>query len=185
MEAVDETAPLAVAGDGVMIEATERSTLQELLGNLDLQPNYYIPCRATWSMHHLLAYLVRLAGPSKVWLTSWTITEGPVRSILQLVDAGLITQLRCVFDERVMKQNANAAQLAMANIAEIGFTGIHAKCMVVMGNERCFTVCSTANITRNKRIELYWLCTVKRTAEFHAEWIDGIRAEAHKLPGHG
>lgn len=160
----------------VMDEAAARPLEDRLAGILD-DHMYFLPCRAHWSMHHLLKYLVELAGPAEVALTSWTITEAPVRSILKLMDAGRITQLQCVFDERVRKHNANAAQLAEANIAEVAFTGIHAKCMVVRGAERSFTVCSTANITRNKRIELYWLSTHRPVATFHAAFIASLITE--------
>lgn len=165
-----------VAGRASSAVATPDIDFDQVLGDLpDLL--HCLPCEANWSMHHLLRYLVQLAGPCKVWLTSWTISEAPMRAILQMVDEGMMQAPRCVFDDRVRKQNPNAAQLAFANIAHIGLTGIHAKCMVVIGSKRSFTVCSTANITRNKRRELYWIATDTGVAEFHADWIDGILKE--------
>lgn len=148
----------------------------EMLGELPSML-HCLPCEANWSMHHLLRYLLDLAGHSQVWLTSWTISEAPMRAILQMVDQGLMDPPRCVFDDRIAKQNPNAAQLAFANVAHIGLTGIHAKCMVIIGARRSFTVCSTANITRNKRRELYWICTDPLVARFHADWVDDMLAE--------
>lgn len=165
-----------VAGNASSAVATPDIDFEQLLGELpDLL--HCLPCEANWSMHHLLRYLVQLAGRSKVWLTSWTISEAPMRAILQMVDEGMMEAPRCVFDDRVRKQNPNAAQLAFANIAHIGLAGIHAKCMVVIGAKRSFTVCSTANITRNKRRELYWIATDNGVAEFHAQWVDDLLKE--------
>jgi hypothetical protein len=160
-------------GTAASVRATVGVDFANLLGDL---PNtlHCLPCEANWSMHHLLRYLVEKAVWPRVWLTSWTISEAPMRAILQMVDEGLIMPPRCVFDDRVAKQNPNASQLAFANIAHIGLTGIHAKCMVVIGSKRSFTVCSTANITRNKRRELYWICTDAGVAEFHAGWVDDM-----------
>jgi hypothetical protein len=160
-------------GTAASVRAAVGVDFANLLGDL---PNslHCLPCEANWSMHHLLRYLVEKAVWPRVWLTSWTISEAPMRAILQMVDEGLMMPPRCVFDDRVAKQNPNASQLAFANIAHIGLTGIHAKCMVVIGSKRSFTVCSTANITRNKRRELYWICTDAGVAEFHAGWVDDM-----------
>lgn len=173
------TASRSLGVEGVATGSIARPDIdfQQVLGQLPAML-HCLPCEANWSMHHLLRYLLSLAGRSKVWLTSWTISEAPMRAILGMVDQGLMEPPRCVFDDRVRKQNPNAAQLAFANVAHIGLTGIHAKCMVVMGPKRSFTVCSTANITRNKRRELYWICTDTAMAEFHAQWVDRMLEES-------
>ena len=171
----DRTAPgVLSAGPVHHVVARTPTDFNAWLEQLGPEQTLHMASHGRWSMHQLLAHLVKKAGPSDVWLTSWTITENPIRSILQLRDQGLIKQLRCVFDERVAKQNANGAQLAFRNIAAIGLTGIHAKCMVVIGADTWYTVTSTANITRNKRIELYVISRHRATAEFHAHWVDDV-----------
>ncbi|MBL8000418.1 MAG: hypothetical protein JNL05_00535, partial [Flavobacteriales bacterium] len=60
------------------------------------------------------------------------------------------------------------------------FTGIHAKCFVLIGENESYTVVTTANLTRNKRIELYVVDTHAHVANGYASWItDTINAHQH------
>lgn len=166
---------------GASSNEARSAQFEEVLGEIQLEHLYCMPCSARWSMHQLLEWLVAQTGPAEVWLMSWTITEAPMRALLKLVDEKRVVLRRCVFDDRVRKYNANAAQLAFANIADVRVTGVHAKCMVVRGSEISFTVCSTANLTRNKNVELYWISTHVEVATFHAGWIDQVHARSKPM----
>ncbi|MBL8002844.1 MAG: hypothetical protein JNL05_12885, partial [Flavobacteriales bacterium] len=127
----------------------------EMLAGLERDQVRHIMCHSRWSMHQLIEHLARRIGKAKLYFTTWTVTEAPMRTLLRLHNQGVITAMHAVLDDRVEKQNANGAQLALANIASIAFTGIHAKCFVLIGENESYTVVTTANLTRNKRIELY------------------------------
>lgn len=176
-----QQAALAIGGQVALAVAKPSESLDDCVGQLRPDQLLCLPCHATWSMHHMLAYLLEQIGPARTWLTSWTITEGPVRSIARLQERGLITGLACLFDERVGKYNANALQLAQRSLTKVGLTSIHAKCLVMINDAWAVTVLSTANITRNKRIELYWIATHRPVAEHHAAWIDNVLANCEHV----
>jgi hypothetical protein len=176
-----EQVALSIGGEVATAMALPGDSVAQCLGELVQEHLYCMPCHATWSMHHVLAHLLGVIGPARTWLMSWTITEGPVRSIVKLMEDGLITDLRCVFDERVGKYNANALQLARKKFAHIGLTHTHAKCLVLVNDDWAITVLSTANITRNKRIEIYWVSTHRLVAEHHSSWIDHVLAKCQPL----
>lgn len=172
---------LSIGGDVALALAAPGDSIEQGIGQLRDNVLICMPCHATWSMHHLLTYLLEHIGPSRTWLTSWTITEGPVRSIVKLQERGLITDLACLFDARVGKYNANALQLAQRSFTRVGLTSIHAKCLVMVNDLWAVTVLSTANITRNKRIELYWISTHREVADHHAAWIEKVLANCEQI----
>lgn len=176
-----QQAALSIGGQVSLAKASPGESIADCLGSLKDDQLICMPCHATWSMHHLLAYVLERIGPARTWLTSWTITEAPVRSIVKLQKRGLITDLACLFDARVGKYNANALQLAQRSFTRVGLTSIHAKCLVMINDRWAVTVLSTANITRNKRIELYWIATHRLVAEHHAAWIESVLANCEHV----
>jgi hypothetical protein len=152
---------------------TKASTLQELVGALQQNEHIHLPSFAKWSMHDMLAHILEQTGPAQVWITSWTITEEPVRTILEHMEQGRITSLRALFSERVEAMNPAAHQLARFNL-QVHLTKIHAKCIVVLNDTWGVTVSGSANFTRNPRIEKYVICTHRDLAEAERSWIDAV-----------
>lgn len=146
--------------------------LASVLPRLEQQTHVHLPSFSRWSMVGLLEHLLHLTGPAEVWLTSWTITEDPMRSIIRMMVEGRILSIAALFDDRAPNYNAKGAQLAKANIERLAFIPIHAKVMVLMNEQWAVSVVSTANITRNKRVERYVICTHREVAEMDRDWIE-------------
>ncbi len=125
-------------------------------------------------MHQLLLYILQKVGPSKVWMTTWTITEDPMRALLMMVQDGLITELNAIFDYRIEKRKPEAFQLASNLVTRIKLTKCHAKVLVVRAADWDVTVVSTANFSKNPRIEAGVIFTDKASADFHQRWIDDV-----------
>lgn len=162
---------IAVAGDARFVVGRKGADLAELIGTLRHNEHIHIPSMGAWSMHDVLAYVLRTTGPADVWITSWTITEEPVRTLLELMRTGTIRQLKALFSERVEAMNPSAHQLARFNL-QVKLTKIHAKCIVVLNDEWGVTVGGSANFTRNPRIENYIIGTHRSVAEFDRDWIE-------------
>jgi hypothetical protein len=82
-----------------------------------LKPNHSLHycTEGRWSSHELLARLLHLAGPSEVCITSWALTEDPIRMLVNMIEDGLITDVHLVTDVRIKVNSPNAYQLAKAN----------------------------------------------------------------------
>lgn len=184
-EAPGHDQPEAVHAEGPVRLAIgrKRTDLQQLIGTLSPNEHIHIPSMGNWSMHHMLQHILEQTGPADVWLTSWTITEEPVRMLLSWMDTGLIRTLKALLSERVEAMNPAAHQLARFNL-QVKLTKIHAKSIVVLNDEWGVTVGGSANFTRNPRIEKYIVSTHRAVAEFERTWIEQVMAGADPFAAH-
>lgn len=170
----ETTDPEALHVQGAVRSMVYGSTtkLADVVKSLVPNEHVHMACFSRWGMTQLLELLLEKTGPADVWLTSWTITEEPMRRIVRLQRAGHIRSLAALFDDRAPKNNAEGAQLAKSNIPRLRFLPIHAKCMVLLNEQWGISVASSANLTRNKRIERYVISTHRTVAEADRTWID-------------
>lgn len=145
--------------------------VQRAIDNLVPNENIHIPTRGRWSNHNLLEYILQKTGPASVWLTSWTISEKPSRSLVRLKESGMIRELNAIFDERIVSNCPEAFQLIKNNCDSIKLTKIHAKCVVILNDEWGVSITTSANFTRNPRIEKYVVCSDRDIAFKDMEWI--------------
>jgi len=145
-----------------------------------LKPNtiYHYATGGQWSAHELLAYVLNQTGPATVYISTWTISEDPLRVILSLIDQGLIKDLHCLFSDRILKDKIEPLQLARGLTQRMGFTKVHAKSIAVINEKHGIAIVGSGNLSRNPRIESGTIDTNRKAAEFHAHWIN---AEIDKL----
>jgi hypothetical protein len=129
-----------------------------------------------WSLHQLLEYLLRKIGPCRLWMTTWTITEEPMRVLLSLIREGLILELNAVLDYRIERRKPEAFQLASSIMTNIRLTKCHAKVVVLKNEDWNVTILTSANFSKNPRIEVGTIFTDKGSADFHSAWIDEVIA---------
>ena len=129
-----------------------------------------------WSLHQLLEYLLRRIGPCRLWMTTWTITEEPMRVLLSLIRKGLILELNAVLDYRIERRKPEAFQLANSIMTNIRLTKCHAKVVVLKNDTWNVTILTSANFSKNPRIEVGTIFTDAGSAEFHSAWIDQLIA---------
>jgi hypothetical protein len=127
-----------------------------------------------WSQHQLLEFLLRKTGPCRLWMTTWTITEEPMRALLMMMKEGLILELNAVLDYRIEKRKPEAFQLASQMITRIKLTKCHAKLLVLKNENWNVTVLGSANFSKNPRIEAGVIFTDRGSADFHSHWIDEV-----------
>jgi hypothetical protein len=163
------------------IPSTWARTRGKSLGELpiiieSLQPNQAIQyCTGgRWSMHDMVRFLLLKSGPAKVWMTTWTITEEPMRILLDLIKTGYISELSAVLDYRIEKRKPEAFQLASNIITRIKLTKCHAKVCVIKNDQWNITIVGSANFSKNPRIEAGVLFTDQESADFHIQWIDDV-----------
>jgi len=145
--------------------------LNSLIQKIEKDTALHLPSFGNWSFNHMIAHCLKVTGSAKVYLTSWTISEQPVKEILQLLDNGTITELSCLFDSRVPKQCPNAYQIAQHRFADLKLCHIHAKIAVIINDDYQVTINSSANLSRNDAIEAYVVTESLDIAKHNAAWI--------------
>lgn len=124
-----------------------------------------------WSSHELLSCILDLTGAACVRISTYSMTEDPVRMLVNYVHDGRISDLKVITDKRFRGQQGAAHQLAVANFPVI-LTDVHAKVMVVRNEKWNVVVVGSANFTRNKRNESGIVLDNKEAADFYWNWID-------------
>ncbi len=161
-----------VTGKSKLILAREAGQLQKLITELEPECNYHFSTAGAWSLHDMIAMACQKIGPSRLFLSTWTITEEPMRVLFQLIQEGYITELNCLFDYRIEKRKAEAFQLAKVNAARVKLTKVHAKVAVLLSDQWGVSIIGSANLTKNPRIEAGVLSTCQEVAEFQSGWIN-------------
>ncbi len=151
----------------------------DALPKIEMGITYHLPCFVNWSLHDLLAHSLKFTGGSKVWMTSWAISQKPIIKLMQLQDDELIQELNCLLDHRVKSQCAEAWQLAQRNMTKIMLADIHAKVVVIQNEEWSVSITSTANMTNKRRIEKYVITCHKEVADFDIHWIQQLMNESN------
>lgn len=159
-------------GSNRMFLSQKNNSLDDDIGVIVQNETLHIPTRGTWSSPHLIDHILRQIGPAECYITSWSVKEQAVRILIQLLDSGKITRLHCLFDERIRVQCPQAYQLAANNMTDIKLTKIHAKVVVLLNDDWGVSICTSANLTRNPRIERFVVSTHREVAEYDRAWID-------------
>jgi hypothetical protein len=146
--------------------------IAEYVGDLqDGQTIRYVT-KGQWSMHELIRYCcLQLQEPCDIYLTTWTVTNTPIEALFQLKKEGYIKELHCLFDYRIKDTKPEAFQLISSFANSINLTKVHAKVSVILGKERGFSIISSANMSKNPRIEAGVIFCDFATAQQDKEWI--------------
>lgn len=163
----------------IFLSSTHGQSMLQLFGQLQLNKCLHFQTNSSFSTHNLLEYCLRQTGPSKVFLTTYSISEDPARVLLSLKQEGLITELNAIFSDRMKTNNAKAFQLVQRFTDNYKLLPCHAKTFVLVGGLFPVSVITSANMNKNKRIEAGVLDTSLAAANFHSGWIkkyiqDGI-----------
>lgn len=148
-----------------------KDSVDRVFPQIEMGRNYHFATMGEWSSHELLYHLLRITGPVKVYLTTWSIKETPVRMLMLMQEKGLITELHALMDFRVRSTTPAVFFLAKSNITRIGLSSIHAKTTVLINSKWSISVISSANYTNNLRIERGVVCCDHSVAAFDRDWI--------------
>ncbi len=111
---------LAVTGSGNLV-------IKDIIATIKQNETIHYATAGNWNAHELLEHLLKITGPAKVYLTTWAMSENPVRTILNLIDQGLITELNCVFDLKVQDRAPKVFQLIQGITSRVRLVHCHAK----------------------------------------------------------
>lgn len=159
--------PMTVVQTGTSIQQ-----LKQVIGQLEQNQVIAFATAGKWSSHELLRHCLQLIGPARVSLTTWAVTEEPLRMIHKLIEQGQITEFNCVFDYRTEKRKPEALQFAQCIVSRVKLTHCHAKILVMQNEQWNIAIVSSANFTNNPRLEAGTIFTIASVADFYKQVID-------------
>ena len=124
-----------------------------------------------WNMHDLLFYLLKRFGSGKVYFTTWAISEIAMRQLYLYLKDGLITELYGLFDYRNTSRKPAELAFIQQNATKIKLAKCHAKVTVIEMPSMSISIVTSANYTRNPRLEAGNIFVCRDVAEFHKQWI--------------
>lgn len=162
----------AATGRSVLAMAESVETLRAVVGNVEPDQVIKFVTNGAWSMHDLLGYLLQKTGPARIYLSTWTITETPVRVLCNLKEQGLITELHCVLDYRTKDRTPKPFQLLSGVANRVKLTKCHAKVTVIENDAWGISIVGSANYSKNPRLEAGTIFTTKHDAVFDRAWLE-------------
>lgn len=146
--------------------------LDTLFPGLPVSKDIHFISKGDWSTHDLVFHLMKFTSPSELYFTSYSLREYPVRLLLNALDAGMLTKVKCILDSKVKSRLPDVFHLAAHNFAEVKLTECHAKVTVIKNAEHSITIMGSANWTNNPRIEAGFVSMDKALADFHIDWME-------------
>lgn len=149
----------------------KRQSAADVIGPIERGKTIHYQTQGKWSTHQVLTHILNHTGPAEVYISTYTVSENPARSIVSHVLDGLITSLYCLLDYRIKTYNENAYHLLEKNSRKICLIRNHSKLMVVSNSDWSITWTGSSNLNNNSRIEVGVLSTSPAIADFHRQWI--------------
>jgi hypothetical protein len=157
-----------------IVLGSKLNELQEKIGNPEESKVVNYVTDGAWSMHHLLTYLVDMCGPSKVYISTWRLSEEPLRVMAGLKSVGGIKELNLILSDRTESNNPQEKQLAESIADRIVYVKNHSKVTVIRGEKCTATIISTANYSTNRRIESGVIFYDWKISAFNKGWMENV-----------
>lgn len=156
---VDPEAPKLASGfilpdlDGQFMELNTMEQVRQAVASMGAGSGLFYFTKGAWSNHDLIEQLVSLTGPAKLCLTTWGIGEEAFRKIHHLQTIGQVTELTCLFDHRISLDKGKELQFVKGIANRIIYMKNHSKVVSIITETDGFVIYSSANLTRNPRME--------------------------------
>jgi len=167
-----ESGSISVTGPITCKIGKANAKLQEVFGRISQGQTVPFVSLGDWSTHDLLFFLLEQTGPARVYFTTWAISEYAIRQLYNLIEQGLILELKGIFDYRNGIRKPAELQFLEKISTEIKPAKCHAKVTVLENDLWGISIVGSANYTRNPRIEAGVLFSLKEVAAFERNWIE-------------
>ena len=132
-----------------------KDSINEIVGDITDLNTRMIVSMGHWSMHDLMFSILESTGPAKVHFTTWQISDRAIRMFSEGMKTGLITELNSVLDRRIKIRRSDALFFTEKVCNRISLVDCHAKISLIENQRWKVSIFSSANLTKNTRIEFY------------------------------
>ena len=167
-----ESRSISVSGTASCRIGKANAKLQEVFGAIGQDRIMPFVSLGDWSTHDLLFFLLEQTGPARVYFTTWAISEYAIRQLYNLIEQGMILELKGIFDYRNGIRKPAELQFMEKISTEIKPAKCQDKVTVLENENWGISIVGSANYTRNPRIEAGVLFTLKDVAAFEKNWIE-------------
>ncbi|WP_338814072.1 hypothetical protein V9L05_01360 [Bernardetia sp. Wsw4-3y2] len=156
------------------IQAKEIKTRKDLRATIKvLEKDSFLEfwTNGAWSNADLVEFVLEQTGKANLYICTWSITEVPVRKLFLLKEKDLIGSIKALLDYRIETTSPKAIPF-LKTFAEIHLTKVHAKITLIEAENAFVTINSSANFTKNPRLESGYISTHKQSFEFFKKIFD-------------
>ena len=133
-----------------------------------------------WHSYELLLYLLSIAGPSEIVITTFGLSEEGIRALMQAHRHGYINRLTVIINS-VARKYKNKLLHFLENIdAEIYMENVHLKLFLIENKNWHIIVNHSANFSRNPAIESGIIFNDKDTYSLYFQYFQKIKNSAKK-----
>lgn len=144
----------------------------DILPELEPDTCLFYHTTGRWSTHQLVKTVINHVGPSDITLTTWAITEKPLRTLLDMKQKGKIKRLTGLLEHKIKSHSSKSYAFAKEFFDEVRLTKIHAKITIISNPDWSITILGSSNWTINRRIEAGVLSTQKEIFDFYQKLIE-------------
>jgi len=156
------------SGEGFVISALNPSHLVDGLASGN---DIHFVSNGKWSMHDLLLSCLDIIRPATLYFSTFSITEFPARVLAQCLEQGSLEGIHMLLDYKAKARYPAVFQIMQNISSRIRLMPVHAKVMVLQGQQSSVTVTGSLNWTKNPRIEAGLISTSPAVAAFHKQWL--------------
>lgn len=156
---------------GSFINGKASNILKDLKGYLEQGGTIHFISHSQFDLHQLIRRILDHTGPAEVLFTTYAIKEFQLRQLRAYKKLGLVISYKALVDYRIVKQDPKVYQY-MKEFMQVAHTNIHAKMVIVKGAEKGVSVITSANFTKNLRIEAGVISCRQQPTEYLAEFIE-------------
>jgi len=125
-----------------------------------------------FNLHELIESIIVKNGICfEAFISAWAIKPEPARVICSLKDKKLLQKIHFILDHRVKGQEHDAMSIIEPCASSISYKNIHAKVVLLRFENLEVSIVTSANFTKNSRIEVGVVSTNKSTFNFQEEWM--------------
>ena len=148
--------------------------IQKIVDDFDFEKQIDFVSYGQFSLHNLVVNLVKKFGQNntKIYFTAWAIKPEPAQAIIDLKRNGLVSEIYAVLDHRVKSQERDSFELLKQHLNAYCLKNIHAKVVVIDFGIWKTCINTSANFTRNTRIETGYITSNNYTGSLHQHWIE-------------
>jgi hypothetical protein len=122
-----------------------------------------------YNLHELFVAVISRTGSAGVKLISYSMTDFPMRILSSMLTKGIITDLQLILDFTV-KRTPALDQFVTTFSPSVRYTDVHSKIIILTNDIWNVVIISSANMTRNNRIENGIVFLGKAYTDNYSNW---------------
>jgi len=139
----------------------------------DIKPNryYHFFTQARWSSHEMLLYLLHSVGKSEVTITSFSISDVIIRTLINASENDYISNLKLILNTSVKRNKTSLLLFANKALSYIALANNHMKLTLIENDDFKIVVNQSANLTPNPAFESGVICSMPEVFNIYKEEI--------------